>query len=652
MKRPSLNVLQHWQSNSSSIPDSHASSQAGSTYTVSQAVQGESTAQFQQTRRGDSEAAFMEQISLMRAAHEAHLSSLREAHEREIESHKSYISILEKRRVLPQSQSDTSKQALALDTTNTSSMAAELTSADASATTLRSWGSSLDNQKRVSQEAAADAEALKRKLSLYRKAVAESGDIRRERDQLRDAAERGDRRIVQLKDIVRKAKDHEKSLKNAVTDLEARLVLANNERTDVLEGFHEACETVRKLTRREQTLTSEVEGLRGRLFYSSGRHASDTTLALPNKNTLVRPKHTRTTSDVRGLAQSNDPLVQQLRDVTQLVSARDGRIRQLEQEVSKCEDTTIADEYGAREEASQRYAALEAKLREQQQMLEATQADCERYNSILHNELRRQSRYAVQQPHGVTLDIDAQALVEAKERARVVMQSDGVLTADLPTDSGPASLERELEYCIKEIILYKLDIKGYKKDLKKAQAQQESLQPMNIRRPLTPDRDSASSIMSNASSERRHPAGSERSLRSDGYTASGLGIHLFQPPQTPTRSLASVTGSALMSTTPPIPPAVLSPPSRPSTPLSSHKRLPRPPASRTPSPLPAQTPSGARLQRGETLRSLSESIISSYAKRGGTPDQGSESTPPARERSSDPPRALGAMPAVPGTTKS
>lgn len=144
---------------------------------------------------------------MMRSAHGAHLGSLKDAHEREIESHRSYISFLEKRRGIQQVQAWSSKQVLTIDTSHSTPKGAELTSADASATTLQSWGSSLESQKRTSQEATAENEALKRKLSLCRKAVAESGDVRRERDQLRDAAERSDRRIVQLKDTVRKAKD-------------------------------------------------------------------------------------------------------------------------------------------------------------------------------------------------------------------------------------------------------------------------------------------------------------------------------------------------------------------------------------------------------------------------------------------------------------
>lgn len=193
-----------------------------------------------------------------------------------------------------------------------------------------------------------------------------------------------------------------------MTDLEARLVLANDERTDVLEGFHEACETVRKLTERERIMTREVEELRNRLLYSNGRYASDTTLALPNTNSLMRPKHMRTTSDVRGLAPGNDPLMEQLRGFKELATTQDAKIRQLELEASSPpqRNTAVADSTESGKEHLQCIADLEARLGAQQQMLETAQADCERYNSLLHNELRRQSRFAAQQTRNVTPKIE------------------------------------------------------------------------------------------------------------------------------------------------------------------------------------------------------------------------------------------------------
>ncbi|TKA42289.1 hypothetical protein B0A55_13551, partial [Friedmanniomyces simplex] len=418
-------------------------------------------------------------------------------------------------------------------------------------------------QKRASQEAAVETEGLKRKLSLAKKAQSESGEVRRERDRLRQDVERGSRRILQLKEIVRKSKDQEKSLRNAVSDLECRLVAANNERTDVLEGFHEASGELQKLAGRELVLMQEVEGL----------------------------------------AIGSDSGTQQIRELRRVVAVRDARIRQLEEDLEATQDGTLGRSTNANAMTDDRVNELEVFLYDHKKMLSAAPEDCERYNSLLHQELRRQSRAAAQTAGTISAPrVDAEAFTEATEKAKSIV----LLTTDSDPATATALLERELEHCLKEILLYKLDIRGYKKDLKRAQAQLAELKAVSIARPPTPDRESSSSIRSDASSTRKlddtfgpasppvHP---------------GLGILLPQPPQTPTRTLATATSTALLIATPPLP--LSPPPPRPMTPKGAYKKLPKPPAARTPSPLPVAT----LLQRDGTLRSLSESIISSYAQR-------------------------------------
>lgn len=169
---------------------------------------------------------------------------------------------------------------------------------------------------------------------------------------------------------------------------------------------------------------------------------------------------------------------------------------------------------------------------------------------------------------------------------------------------------------------------GYRKDLKKANAEIENLRAMGIQPPPTPDRDSFSSTRSQRSEKTAvtspYPTAQATTLKDP-----GLGITLPHPPKTPTKppapstlTIAAATSAALSS------PPLSSPPPRTKTPLNAHKKLPKPPSSsRTPSPmLPASSSLGTKpkwpeqdVRRTETLRSLSESIISSYAKRS-TPD--------------------------------
>lgn len=186
----------------------------------------------------------------------------------------------------------------------------------------------------------------------------------------------------------------------------------------------------------------------------------------------------------------------------------------------------------------------------------------------------------------------------------------------------------------------------YKKDLKRAHAKIESLQAMNLHRPPTPDGESAASGLSNPS------PGLPRNLQLQsaqypnsrtGTPDSGLGISVPGSQHTPTKTVAAATASALLSPTPAPKFAAASTPSRPKTPLSTHKKLPKPPPAETERPLPATPPpnSSIKLQRNETLRSLSESIISSYTKREMPDLPELSSTPPSRNRSSAPLQSLG-----------
>lgn len=190
--RPSLATIQKWRSKSPSISGSIATSNAGSVTVsapfLSPSVNS-STVQMEHSTSTNNDAIFLEQISLMRTSHEAHLRSLREAHEKEIESHRSYIQFIERRNSVPNNQPlSSNKQTLTIDTSQFASRNAERVSLEASATTLQSFESSLDNKKRASQESIAEIESLKRKLSICRKKQAESADIQRERDQLREAS--------------------------------------------------------------------------------------------------------------------------------------------------------------------------------------------------------------------------------------------------------------------------------------------------------------------------------------------------------------------------------------------------------------------------------------------------------------------------------
>ena len=461
-KRPTLSTLLDDALKSESLPPSASTSRAASSNAITRLGPSQNAHQtLDQSQQADSEAVLMEQIASLRASHDAHICSLKEAHEKELTSHRSYVAFLESRRGLPVTSIPDSKQALTIDTSHAPARPGELLSSEASATTLNSFELSLENQKRASLEASQGVEALKRKLSLCRKAQADAVDIRRERDQLRDAVGRSDRRILQLKDIIRKAKENEKATKNATADLEARLVLANNERTDVLEGYHEACTQIQALSKRTKQLDEELESLRNREAQSQ---ATDQVGTSDNSTTPINrtgTRQNRTISDAgTGVAKDSDALLQQIEHLRRTIASRDAHIRRLEEVVAahSHERQSTADRSISTKSISQ--SELQHSLEGHKQMLAAAKAESDRYNSLLHNELRRQSRSAADKAHSTTPKIEAEAFVVATEKmVRLKAQSTASTgeggSADAQTEPLTAHLERELEHCIKEIIMYK-----------------------------------------------------------------------------------------------------------------------------------------------------------------------------------------------------
>lgn len=534
--------------------------------------------------------ALLDQISTMRRSHEAHVTSLREAHDREVDSHRSYILFLEGCATTGTVPQRATKRSLTLDTSHVTGRTDDLQSLDVSASTsLQSLDSSLEGQRRTSVESVtAETEALKRKLSLCRKTQSELGDVRRERDRFRETSDKSERRIAQLKDIVRKSKDTEKAMRNKVQSLEAALLAANVQRIDVLEGYREACEQISGLHDKQLAMMKEREDASAR---------STSTKSNCKKGSVEQSTQTMAT-DIRASAITPASISRQLESLHQQMAEKDSRIKQLEAEIE--------------------YSIPSLEMRKLESQLKDSETAREQYNTLLHAELRRQSKIVALNAHTGTPQVESEAAVTVAEKLN-----------SKPGSENPEKrcefLEKELKHCVSEIILYKLDIRGYRKDLKETNARLKDIQTSNSNRPATPDSMEARSGNDKASTPQRRPR-----------ATSGLGISL-QRSETPTRPLTNRLSTPLQQAR-----GMPSPTSKVTTPLELDKQLPKPPtASRDPRPNLALSPPTTALNRAETMRSLSESIISSYANRA-TPEQVQGYMPPlCRGRSAEQPRVSG-----------
>lgn len=608
--RPVLSVLQPSQVENISKPLVPASLPAvrRPSVTVEGLTVTSATEDSNNCNQTDVEEMLMQQLSSMRAAHEAHIVLLKAAHEKQLESQRLYIDMLERhcrsRRTLP-AAIPVAPRGLTIDTSQASRRLEEASTSNLSTAVAQSFESPLESQKRSSHDSNAETESLRRKLSLLRRSQSESTETRRERDQLRDSLDRSDRRILQLKDIVRKAKENEKALKNAAEDLKGRLEEANNERMDVREGLHQACVQVRRLTERGCRVSGCPHVYQTPVPSTNASYSS--LVSTHSDQTHERSKHSRTRSEMSLHAWSHDPLLAQVRQLQSICRERHARI--LELEASKTELTN---------ESEIRLEKLERNAEAQSKQLTEVEADRDRYELLLRKEMRRRTRLSViAQASAAIPEVEAEATGSTQERLAEIYAecASSVDVSDTTTEAALnpaiALLEKELKACMSEIIMYKLDVAGYKKDLKKANTELERLRALDIQQPpLTPDRSSTSSTRSRSRGGRRRPSDLKLGRHSD---TSGLGISVARAPKTPTQSLSvrprEAEDSSKDMTSLPVPAM------SPKTPSNTHKKLPKTPVACTPSPLPRHSPTLQSLQRGETLRSLSESIISSYTKR-------------------------------------
>jgi hypothetical protein len=470
---------------------------------------------------------------------------------------------------------------------------------------------------------------LKRKLSLSRRTQANFGNVKTERDRLRDATSNSERKISQLKEIVRKAKEGEKATMEKITNLEAALYMGNVEPTDVLEGFYEARDRTKSISEQQKLLIKERDESFHRLSYVDPEWVGSIASDKESSSAQEQGEHQHQQRAARLIAQH-----QELASLKTSMVEKDARIAELEQ---LNQDTKGVEEN----------EAFVCQLDTCQRCLRTAEAERDRYNDLLHTELRRESKCIAIKLHAATPQItdEAEAILEQKLTSGSIELEDA---NEISIEQRCQHLEKELKHCIQEIILYKLDVRGYKKDLKQPQMRINALQAQQTQqRPITP-----SSLTERASTGNDRLPSQEH--RKQGSTSSGLGIYLSHPADadasprssttatrrkqpnpvtiTPQRGLVDADiltphQALAKSTSPFISPAPASTP-RSSTklPPAVHKQLPA-----TPTGIPSLSPSLAAqksgIARAETLRSLSDSIISSYAKRG-TPDLEEGSFPP------------------------
>ncbi|KAI9685426.1 MAG: hypothetical protein M1822_004557 [Bathelium mastoideum] len=463
--------------------------------------------------------------------------------------------------------SDPHQGRLRLQTTLNSSQLFAAGNEGQSATSMTSYQSVFDEQKRP-QELVAEVESLRQKLSSVHKRDIELDDVRKERLFLREAVNTKQQHVETLMKRLAKAQMTEKALNHDLDAFEARLEMVNAQKNDVLEENHELRQTaLRRLKQEEKDrnhyITRLEQELRQCRFQIDNKHLP------PSLQPTSAARSRRSDSVNQGGSQDLATLRAQVAQLSQTLGERDASINSL-------------------------------------------QAERDKITALLHSEIRAHARKGPEQIHPANsalsgkMDI-AQTMADVREKAR-----SSVAPADTKEEAATdplqriEQLEREIDYHVKDIVLYKLDVKGYKKDIRTANVKIQRLQGSSTKSSPAPSsissshRTSSSAPISASSQTQPLPDWPEP------LTVTGLGIltpesNKPHPPRKdslpPSTHVKRDSSSNISLGRPQLSDSVLyrtpsASPSRsqPRTPTTSSKRLPRTPLT----PPATNSPSGVR----------------------------------------------------------
>ncbi|EON65205.1 hypothetical protein W97_04442 [Coniosporium apollinis CBS 100218] len=540
-------------------------------------------------------------------------------------------------------------------------------------------------------------ERIRRRLSFTPKGSTPTERPNLENDRLRQV-DRLQSQVETLTSQLKKSRQSERAMCTVVNSLkgkldvaqmqinkdEALLEEANTRRIDLLEANSDIEELRRKYVQsqhREWELAKENELLRRQPDQSDiyklaiRQHDAEQYASLMEAEIQGEKHESRVAEVTSQFAKEREEVRAQLQE-------KSGYIHTLEQENLRCRLYNDDVEHRCAElvklcDASERQVAQNARLKSQLRASKAQNAELNTQladqrrrlditDLLLQGEIRKAARAAKEEdgPDSALherMSENVRMMADIEARVHAMMAKDlNVRVYEPETDPllRIKQLEREIDYHVRDIILYKMDVRGYKKDLKQAASQIDKLLSVTS----TPRLVNVSKHPPLPS-----PASSRSNTTNGSAPLAGLGIssfHASSSPHTPRPRSAAADPSDLLLPHAPTDAA----PTRSKTPLGKHKRLPKTPSTanspptasssfsepRTPPPQPhrltrpkyASTPPsfatqpvvsehqathtridsavtgyeatpktperGPPLRRG-TERSLSESIISSYA---------------------------------------
>ncbi|GAM87482.1 hypothetical protein ANO11243_055070 [Dothideomycetidae sp. 11243] len=472
------------------------------------------------------------EISTLKATHAAQIAYLNDDHAREISSLRTHISLLEKQATLPAGRRlspsgllprlDTSSRPHSQHSEPDSPSPSFDSAMRPSSASLRSIESALEQQRRLMDETLLEMESLR---SLVRKRDTELADRNTKLSILEQTMDVKDRTVSQMRGAMLRAAEKENAQKMKLADLEAKLELSNDQRLDLEETYHGVNCQVKSLLEQNTTLQSQHTTLQSQnmTFQDQNAMLKSQNATLQSQNAALQNQHAAVQSQNAALqrklkdaeealqleaqtakakiaeaernlsrtqtrlnvekdhAKSADSTLASVK--TELIAAQ-SRISELEKQVkSKSTSTGVITIVNASEPARNIQMKSPESLKDKDPIaslrskLARIEAERDQFSSLLSTEIRRSVRTSPREKGFMSPDKRDSVCSGTSSLHYTTTITPSSTTTDSTSSHDPCKAaldeqekryEAEVRRLVQEIVLYKLDIKGYKKDLRRA----------------------------------------------------------------------------------------------------------------------------------------------------------------------------------------
>jgi chromosome segregation ATPase len=358
--------------------------------------------------------------------------------------------------------------------------------------------SAYDKQKRDMHTVLVENETLKKQLSLFQTRLADIDTIRIERDQFEHALQESQVNLKTVLDKLKLSRDNEEATLNNLSAVTARLEEANMHRVDVLDHHHELEDKMKLVEKEHKALQEEKARVeQEKIAFEADRSVLHQEIAIlrqrPQQSALEEAQNSLRMAEERtrhleeqvksGDSRTDLPSIVadlgfKMEDLQQTLSDKDRHIAELEATNKLLSRGAKSDKNYAN-----KIRGLERTVAEQHKTFRTIQAERDQLRQLIHTEFRRTANEVQKRQHPATtllekkVEVDT-AILEVRKKAQEFLRNQTRRDEDLSSTRAVRieELQQEIDYHVKDIVLYKLDVKGYKKDLKRAQTKLQRLE--------------------------------------------------------------------------------------------------------------------------------------------------------------------------------